>query len=74
MQSQFQPRLVVSNGTFYWARAERFMKHPTFYPEKLDGFEIPWMRAIDMDTPEDLDNVRLLAPLILQQSENQIPG
>jgi len=66
MQSQFQPELVASNGTLYWARTSAFMKSPTFYPEKLKGYPIPWIRAIDMDTPEDLEIARILAPLILK--------
>lgn len=70
VQSQAQPRLVVSNGTLYWARTAPFLSRPTFYPERLKGYEIPWIRAIDLDTPEDLENARLLAPLILDQ---QVP-
>ena len=34
VQSQFQPELVASNGTFYWARAEKFRKIPLFIQTK----------------------------------------
>lgn len=59
-KSQEYPHLVASNGTFYWARTDRFLKEPTFYPERLKGFELPPERAVDIDTPEDLDWARKL--------------
>jgi N-acylneuraminate cytidylyltransferase len=61
MQSQFHPRLVASNGTFYWARADSFVLNPSFYPAKLMGYTIPKLRAIDMDTEDDLKLARLVA-------------
>lgn len=67
LQSQFHPRLVASNGTFYWAETISFLREKTFYGDKLKGYEIPWIRAIDMDTPEDYENVKLLAPLFLNK-------
>ena len=60
VQSQFHPELVASNGTLYWARTRPFMENPDFYPKKLQGHRIPWIRAIDIDTPEDLENARRL--------------
>ncbi|WDP89721.1 MAG: acylneuraminate cytidylyltransferase family protein [Desulfobacter sp.] len=65
-QSQFQPRLTASNGTFYWAKARAFDATTGFYPERLAGYQIPWLRAIDIDTPEDLENARRLAPIFLK--------
>ncbi len=65
LQSQFHPKLVASNGTFYWADTQAFLKNKTFYPDKLKGYEIPWIRAIDLDTAEDYKNVQLLAPRLL---------
>ena len=64
-QSQFHPDLVASNGTLYWARTKSFLEKKTFYTERLIGYEIPWIRAIDVDTPEDYQTARLLAPLVL---------
>ncbi|MCP3941159.1 MAG: acylneuraminate cytidylyltransferase family protein [Desulfobacteraceae bacterium] len=65
VQSQFQPKLLASNGTFYWADTLAFVKNKTFYPRRLEGYPIPWIRSIDIDTPEDLKNVQMFAPLIL---------
>ncbi len=65
MPSQLHPKLVASNGTFYWADTVTFLTNKTFYTDKLRGYEIPWVRAIDLDTTEDYENVQLLAPLFL---------
>ena len=62
-QSQFQPYLVASNGTLYWARTRAFKKNPTFYCNKLKGFAIPILRAIDLDTPEDLEMAKAILTL-----------
>lgn len=66
-QSQQHPKLTASNGTLYWADTKVFLKNLSFYPDKLRGYEIPWMRAIDSDTPEDYEYAKLLAPLLLNQ-------
>ena len=66
VQSQFQPRLVASNGTFYWARTEVFLRAKTFYGKRLKGFLIPRIRAVDLDTPEDLQIVEIIAPHVLK--------
>jgi len=65
VQSQFQPSLVVSNGTIYWARTDRFLQKKTFYDEKLIGYEMPWVRALDIDTKESFEIVKMLAPSLL---------
>jgi|GEM_PF-98964 len=52
-RSQFYPHYVASNGTFYFFRVDPFIKTPTYYPDKLVGYEIPAERAIDIDTEED---------------------
>ena len=67
-RSQHHPELTASNGTFYWARTEALLKENTFYAKRLKGYEIPWIRAVDMDTPEDYENVCRLAPLFLGES------
>lgn len=65
LQSQLQPKLVGDTGTIYWARTEAFAAETSFYARKLKGFPIPRKRAVDIDTPEDLDLARTLAPLLL---------
>ena len=69
IQSQFHPRLVASNGTLYWARTKEFLQAKTFYPEKLKGYEISWIRAVDIDTPEDLKIAEMLALNLLNNED-----
>lgn len=57
-QSQYYPRTLGSNGTFYWGRTESFVASPGFYPERLKPHIIPPWRAIDIDTPDDLEHAR----------------
>lgn len=57
VQSQFQPRLVVSNGTFYWARRQALLEEKTFYGHRLRGAAVPAEQISDIDTQEDLDKV-----------------
>ena len=54
IQSQFHPHLVVSNGTYYWARKEALIKEKTFYGRRLKGSPVPSEQVSDMDTKEDL--------------------
>lgn len=52
-RSQEYPHYVASNGTFYFMRTKTFLIDPTYYPEKLAGYEIPLTRAVDVDILED---------------------
>ena len=52
-RSQLYPHYVASNGTLYFFRTAAFLKNPTYYPEKLAGYEIEAARAVDIDTEED---------------------
>lgn len=65
VQSQFHPHLVVSNGTFYWARRSAMLEEKTFYGRRLRGFAVPHEQVSDIDTQEDL--VRLVAKLTNKQ-------
>lgn len=67
LQSQLHPKLVASNGTLYWADTLTFLTNKTFYTDRLMGYEIPWIRAIDLNTPEDYKNAQLLAPLFFNK-------
>ena len=60
IQSQFQPHLVVSNGSLYWARAEALKVEQTFYGRRLKGYLLPPEQVVDIDTPADLERARLL--------------
>ncbi len=57
VQSQFQPHLVVSNGTFYWARRQALLEEKSFYGHRLRGAIVPPVEVSDIDTREDLVRV-----------------
>lgn len=57
IQSQFHPSLVVSNGSFYWARRHALMEEKTFYGRRLKGFIVPSEQVSDIDTQEDLTKI-----------------
>jgi len=57
LQSQFHPQLVVSNGTFYWARRNALMRERTFYGRHLRGFVVPSAQVSDINTREDLSKI-----------------
>lgn len=59
------PDLVVSCGTLYWLKIKPFLAKPTFYPDKLVGYEVPNLRAVDMDTPDDFQLAELIAEKLL---------
>lgn len=59
IQSQFHPRLVVSNGAIYWARRQALLDEQTFYGKHLKGLTIPASEVSDIDTQKDLDDLRL---------------
>ncbi len=71
MQSQLHPKLVASNGTLYWARSKRFLGEKTFYTERLIGYEMPWVKAVDIDTPEDFKIAQMLAANLLFKEVDQ---
>lgn len=59
-QSQFQPPLYASNGTFYWARAASFLEEGTLCGRRLKGYVLPNNEAADIDTADDLARALLL--------------
>lgn len=69
-KSQQSPFVVASNGTLYWARVESFLRNATFYPERLAGYTVPHDRAIDLDTPEDLERARAAAARLKVRPKN----
>lgn len=58
IQSQFQPHLVVSNGSFYWVYSPAFKREKTFYGQRLKGYVLPHDQVSDINTPEDFENIR----------------
>lgn len=58
LQSQKYPSTCVSNGTFYWAKYDKFIKEKTFYSKKLKTFEVPETETCDIDTFEDYEKLK----------------
>lgn len=58
IQSQLHPHLVVSNGTFYWARRQAMLEEKTFYGRRLRGSTVPSEQVSDIDTQEDLKKIK----------------
>jgi len=54
-KSQELPRFVASNGTLSWVRRKAFMDLKNFPLERLRGYEIPYLRSIDIDTADDYE-------------------
>ena len=63
IQSQSYPEVVVSNGTFYWARREAFLNNQSFYGDRLKGYLIPCERAVDVDSMDDLIELKNLVSI-----------
>jgi pseudaminic acid cytidylyltransferase len=57
IQSQFQPHLVVSNGTFYWARRAALLEEKTFYGRRVRGYIVPSDQVSDIDTQDDFAKI-----------------
>jgi pseudaminic acid cytidylyltransferase len=64
-RSQLYPHVVASNGTLYWLRTKtlRENREKEYYQDRLVPYEIPFERAVDMDTLEDLRQAEMLAKL-----------
>lgn len=65
-RSQHYPHLTASNGTFYWLRSDVFLNNSDkgYYQDHMLGYEIPATRAVDIDTPADLEEARLLMTMM----------
>lgn len=57
-QSQEYPKLVVSNGTFYWARTDYFREDKSFYGRRMKGYQLS---AVDIDTLNDYEHAKNVA-------------
>jgi len=57
VQSQFYPKVRVSNGSFCWARQSSFIMEKTFYSKKLATFDVPENQVCDIDTEEDFERL-----------------
>jgi len=52
-RSQDLESLFCPTGAVWWAQSASLIKHENFYMPGVTGWEIPWQRAMDIDTEED---------------------
>lgn len=52
-RSQDLPELFCPSGAIWWAKIRSLISAGTFHAEGKVGFELPWYRAIDIDTKDD---------------------
>ena len=64
-RSQDLPELWHPTGAVWWAQATSLLLNSDFYMRGRTTWEIPWERAFDIDTPDDLK----LAKTILRGRE-----
>jgi N-acylneuraminate cytidylyltransferase len=59
-RSQDLPELFCPTGAVWWANAEALRREKTFHLDGRTGWEMPWQRGMDIDTPEDWAMVEVL--------------
>jgi N-acylneuraminate cytidylyltransferase len=59
-RSQDLPSLYHPTGAVWFADSTPLILNKSFYMRGLSGWFIPWMRAIDIDTPEDLAIAKMI--------------
>lgn len=52
--------ILFPTGAIWIAKMSNFIKSKTFFGPNFKFFEISWISAIDIDTKEDLKNVKLI--------------
>jgi N-acylneuraminate cytidylyltransferase len=61
VRSQDQPPLYCISGAIWWGTTEVVRDRRTFHVETRSGWEMPWRRAVDIDTEEDWQFAEILA-------------
>ena len=62
-RSQDLPELFCPTGAVWWARASVLVRERTFHVSGRTGWEMPWQRAVDIDTEDDWQ----LAEMVLRR-------
>jgi pseudaminic acid cytidylyltransferase len=69
-RSQDLPELFCPTGAVWWAKAEVLRREGTYHIATRTGWEIPWMRAVDIDNEDDW----VAAELLLQMTASDAGG
>jgi N-acylneuraminate cytidylyltransferase len=62
-RSQDLPEIYCPTGAIWWAKADVLRQEKTFHTFNRTGWEMPWYRAVDIDTEDDWQ----LAELLMQK-------
>jgi len=71
VRSQDLPELFCPTGAIWWAKADVLRRERTFHIASRTGWEIPWQRAVDIDTEDDWQLAELLMQARQQSSEGR---
>lgn len=63
VRSQDLPALFCPTGAVWWARTVVIRQRRTFHVEGRTGWEMPWQRAVDIDTESDWEMAEQLMRL-----------
>jgi N-acylneuraminate cytidylyltransferase len=72
-RSQDLPELFCPTGAVWWARTDVLRREGTFHTAQRTGWEIPWQRAVDIDTEEDWRLAEVLLRLALETEAVDAP-
>jgi pseudaminic acid cytidylyltransferase len=70
-RSQDLPPLYVPVGAIWWAKARRLRETGDFYMSGHTGWEMPWERAVDIDTEDDWRMAECLRQYQIRHSATQ---
>jgi N-acylneuraminate cytidylyltransferase len=68
-RGQDLPDVFCPTGAIWWAKADVLRREKTFHIASRTGWEIPWQRAVDIDTEDDWQLAELLMQARQQRSE-----
>lgn len=69
-QSQQHPRVVVDNGSTYFATVAAFRQHGEFYGPGLRGFEMSPLKSTDINNALDFEMAKCRARLLWEECES----
>jgi pseudaminic acid cytidylyltransferase len=67
-RSQDLPELYCPTGAVWWAKADTLRREGTYHVRGKTGWEIPWIRGMDIDTEDDWAMAELLARMVENRS------
>ena len=71
-RSQDLPDLFCPTGVIWWAKVDVLRRERTYHIAGRTGWEIPWQRAVDIDTEEDWEMAELLMCLFRRTESEDV--